>query len=196
VVAHVLRLRAALLVGALRGDSSHVVRAVVGLVALVALGIIGCLGILSLSDASPDRTATVMVWTGSALVLAFALAPALTGASDPLDPRRFAVFGLAPRGLIATLSIASLISAPLALVVVFAVSGVVVWVGHGASPALATVGAILGVLTCTFAGRVGYALAAIAVREGRGRSLVGLFALGALAGAEQLLGGALGKLFA
>lgn len=183
MVAHVLRLRAALLVGALRGDSSHVVRAVVGLVALVALGIIGCLGILSLSDASPDRTATVMVWTGSALVLAFALAPALTGASDPLDPRRFAVFGLAPRGLVATLSIASLISAPLALVVVFAVSGVVVWVGHGASPALATVGAILGVLTCTFAGRVGFALAAIAVREGRGRSLVGLFALGALGGA-------------
>ncbi len=183
MVAHVLRLRAALLVGALRGDSSHVVRAVVGLVALVALGIIGCLGILSLSDASLDRTATVMVWTGSALVLAFALAPALTGTPDPLDPRRFTVFGLAPRGLVAAVSVASLISAPLALVVVFAVSGVVVWAGHGASPVLATVGAILAILTCTFAGRVGFALAAIAVREGRGRSLVGLFALGALAGA-------------
>jgi ABC-2 type transport system permease protein len=160
-----------------------VARTAVGLVALVALGIIGCLGILSLSDASPDRASTVLVWTGSALVLAFALAPALTGTSDPLDPRRFAVFGLPPRGLIASLSVASLISVPLALVVAFAVSGVVVRVGHGASPALATVGAILAILTCAFAGRVGFALSAIAVREGRGRSLVGLVALAVLAGA-------------
>lgn len=183
MVAHVLRLRAALLVGALRGDSSSVVRAVVGLVALIALGIIGCLGILSLSDSSPERTGTVMVWAGSALVLAFALAPALTGTPDPLDPRRFAVFGLSPRGLIASLSIASLISVPLALVIAFAVSGAVVWVGHGVSPALASVGAVLSVLTCALAGRIGFVFATIAVREGRGRTLVGLFALGALAGA-------------
>ncbi len=182
MVAHVLRLRATLLVGALRGDSSHVVRAVLGLAALIAFAIIGCLGILSLTDASSDRTGTVLVWTGSALVLAFALAPALTGTPDPLDPRRFSVFGLAPRVLVATLSLASLISIPLALVVVLAVSGVVVRVDDGTSPVLATVGAILAVLTCALAGRVGFALATIAVREGRGGSLVGLFALGALAG--------------
>lgn len=186
MVAHVLRLRAALLVGALRGDSSHVVRAVAGLVALIALGVIGSFGVLSLADASAERTATVMVWTGSALVLAFALAPALTGTPDPLDPRRFAVFGLAPRGLIAMLSIASIISVPLALVVVLAVSGVVVQVDHGTTPALATVGAILAVMTCTLAGRVGFALATVAVREGRGGSLVGLLALGALAGAVPI----------
>lgn len=181
MVAHVLRLRAALLVGALRGDSSHVVRAVIVLVAMIVLGIVGCLGILSLADASSDRTGTVLVWTGSALVLAFALAPVLTGTPDPLDPRRFAVFGLAPRGLVATLTLASLISVPLALVVVLAVSGAAVWVGHGVSPALATVGAVLSVLTCALAGRVGFALTAIAVREGRAGSLVGLIALAALA---------------
>ncbi len=186
MVAHVLRLRATLLVGALRGDSSHVVRAVLGLVAMIALAIIGCLGVLSLTDASSDRTGTVLVWTGSALVLAFALAPALTGTTDPLDPRRFAVFGLAPRGLVAMLTLASLISIPLALVVVLAVSGVVVRVDQGTSPALAIVGAILAVLTCALAGRVGFALAAIAVREGRGESVVGLLALGALAGAVPI----------
>ena len=183
MVAHVLRLRAALLVGALRGDSTTVVRAAVGFVALVGLGIIGCLGILSLSDASAERTGEVMVWAGSALVLAFALAPVLTGAPDPLDPRRFAVFGLSARGLIGSLSIAALISVPLLLVAAFAVCGVIVWVGHGVSPTLAVVGAVLAVLTCAFASRVGFLLVSIALREGRGRSLVGLFALGALAGA-------------
>lgn len=183
MVAHVLRLRAALLVGALRGDSTHVVRAAVGFAALVAVGIIGCLGILSLSDASDDRAGTVLVWTGSAIVLAFAVAPALTGAPDPVDPRRFAVFGLSTRSLVGSLSIAALISVPIALVVAFAVCAVVVWVGHGAHPTLAILGAVLSVLTCAFAARVGFVLVAIAFREGRGRSLVGLFALGALAGA-------------
>lgn len=183
MVAHVLGLRAALLVGSLRGDSSRVVRAAVGLVALVALGIIGCLGILSLADASAERATTVIVWTGAALVLAFALAPALTGTPDPFDPRRFSVFGLAPRGLIAVLTLASIISVPLALVVALAISAVVVRTDHGASPALAVLGAVLAVVTCALAGRVGFTLATVAVREGRGGSLVGLIALGALAGA-------------
>lgn len=183
MVAHVLRLRAALLIGALRGDSTGVVRAAVGSVALVGLGILGCLGILSLADAPVDRTGTVLVWAGSALVLAFGLAPALTGAPDPLDPRRFAVFGLPSRALIGSLSIAALISVPLVLVAAFAVCSVVVWVGHGAGPILPILGAILAVLTCAFAGRVGFLLVSIAFGEGRGRSLVGLFALGALAGA-------------
>ncbi len=183
MVAHVLRLRAALLVGALRGDSTQVVRAALGAVALVALGIIGCLGILSLADASAERAGTVMVWTGSALVLAFALAPALTGAADPLDPRRFTVFGFSSRSLIGSLSLAALISAPLAIVIALAVCGAVVWVEHGASPMLAILGAIFAVLTCAFAARVGFLLVALAFREGRSRSLVGHVALGALAGA-------------
>lgn len=183
MVAHVLRLRAQLLVGALRGDSTYVTRAAAGLVALIVLGVIGCIGILSLADAPTDRAGTVLVWVGSALVLAFALAPALTGAPDPLDPRRFAVFGLSSRSLIGSLSVASLVSAPLALVAAFAVCGVIVWTGHDVNPALAIVGAILAVLTCAFAARVGFLLVSIAFRDGRGRSVAGLFALGALGGA-------------
>lgn len=182
MVAHVLRLRAALLIGALRGDSSHVLRALGGLIASIAVAAIGCLGVISLADAEAGRTSTVLVWTGSALVLAFALGPALTGAVDPLDPRRFSVFGLAPRRLSAVLSLASLISFPLALVLVLAVSALVAWQAHGQSLALAVFGAVLAILTCSLAARVGFALASLVVREGRGRSIAGLLALAALAG--------------
>ena len=183
MVAHVLRLRAALLVGALRGDSSYVVRRVVGLIVLVALTVTGCFGILSLADSSVGRTSTVLVWGGSALVLAFVLAPLLTGSPDPLDPRRFAVFGLSPRALTPTLTLASIVSVPVALVGALAASAAVVWSALGASTPLAVGGAVLAVLTCAFAARVGFVIAALAVREGRSSSIVGLLALGLLAGA-------------
>ena len=88
-----------MLLGALRGDRTHVARVVLGLLLLAGATAAGCWALLTLTDAPTDVAQTVILFGGSALTLGFALAPLIAGASDPLDPRRFAVFGLRERSL-------------------------------------------------------------------------------------------------
>ena len=64
MVAHVLRLRLALMLGALRGD--RVVRIVVGLLALAAATVAVCTAVLSLADAPLAVARTVLVLGGAA----------------------------------------------------------------------------------------------------------------------------------
>ena len=112
MAAHVLRLRVALLVGALRGDSGHVTRASLGLILLVGGTAAVCWGLLTLKDAPAEVVLAITVLGGAAVTLGFALAPLIGGVDDPLDPRRFAVLGL-PRGrLAAALAVAGFISVP------------------------------------------------------------------------------------
>ena len=132
VAAHVLRLRLALLVGALRGDSGHVTRACSASILLVG-GDGG--GLLGPADAGgmprprwrwPSRCSA-----GAAVTLGFALAPLIGGVDDPLDPRRFAVLGLARGRLAAVLAVAGFISVPIAVLIAVGVCTAIVWSAHG-----------------------------------------------------------------
>ncbi|HYP72790.1 MAG TPA: hypothetical protein VEP72_01775, partial [Microbacterium sp.] len=61
MAAHVLRLRFALLLGALRGDTGHVVRRVIALVLLIAATVAACWAMLTMRDAATDAVRTVTV---------------------------------------------------------------------------------------------------------------------------------------
>src|SRR5690606_9607418 len=91
VVAHILRLRFALMFGALRGE--HVVRTVVRLLIVIAATVTVCIAMMSLASAPLPVARTVVVLVAAAIMLGFLVGPVLTGAVDQLDPRRFAVFG-------------------------------------------------------------------------------------------------------
>lgn len=180
MAAHVLRLRIALLVGALRGDAAHVRRTVLGLLLLIGATAVACGALLTLRDASAAVVLAVIVLGGSAVTLGFALAPVIVGATDPLDPRRFAVLGL-PRGpLAAVLVIAGFLSLPTFALTAAAVCAAVVWGEQGVPWAAGTVGVVLGVATCVLLARVCMALTALFLRERRSRELSGLFALAVL----------------
>ena len=180
MVAHLLRLRLALLAGGLRGGTAHAARVIVGLV-LVALAVgAACWALLSLDDAPSDVVLAVTVLGGSAVTLGFALAPLIGAAADPLDPRRFALLGL-PRGrLTASLVVAGFISVPIAAMVALSVCVVIVWSAHGAPWPMAALGAVLGLATCVLLARVAMALTSLFLRERRSRELTGLFALAIL----------------
>lgn len=180
MAAYVLRLRLASLVGALRGDRRHVLRASAGLLVLAAATVAGGWGVLSLSDASLVEARAVTVLGGAAITLAFAVAPLVLGAVDPLDPRRFTVVGPAPGPLAAVLAVAGVLSVPIAIVLALAVCAAVMWTATGASPGLAALSVVLGVLTCSLLARVSEAVAALVVRERRSRELTGLFLVGVL----------------
>ena len=180
MAAHVLRLRIALLLGALRGDSAHVRRTVVGLVLLVGATAVSCWALLTLQDAATTVVLAVIVLGGSAVTLGFALAPLIAGATDPLDPRRFAVLGLPNGRLAAILAVAGLLSVPTFALIAVSVCAAIVWGEHGVPWGAASVGVVLGVLTCVLLARVCMALTALFLRERRSRELSGLFVLAVL----------------
>ncbi|MET0672789.1 MAG: hypothetical protein ABWY37_04790 [Microbacterium pygmaeum] len=180
MAAHVLQLRFALLIGALRGDVAHVARMVLGLLVLIAATAAACWGLLTMRDASTDALLAVTVLGGAALTLGFALAPLMVGATDPLDPRRFTVLGLPSGTLAATLAVAGFISVPTAVLTALAICVAVVWAEHGVDVPVVVVGAILAVTTCVLLARVCMALTALFLRERRSRELSGLFVLALL----------------
>lgn len=180
MVAHVLRLRAALLVGALRGTPGHVTRTILGVLVLVAAVAVACWAILSLRNASVPVAAVVTIVGGTAVTLGFAMAPLVAGATDPLDPRRFAVLGITPGPLAATLVLAGLVSVPILAIVAVNVCLVILWTAKGVPWSLAVVGAVLSVVTCILLARVCMALGAVFLRDRRSRELTGLFVLALL----------------
>ncbi|KAA9110294.1 hypothetical protein [Microbacterium rhizomatis] len=180
MAAYVLRLRAALLFGALRGDRAHVIRMSIGIAMLVAATVVTCWGLLSLRTAPIEVVLAVTVLGGSAVTLGFALAPLVVGATDPLDPRRFTAFGL-PSGRLATiLALAGLVSVPIMVLTALAVCLVLVWSAHGVAWPIGVIGAILAILTCALLARVCMALTSLFLRDRRSRELSGVFALAIL----------------
>jgi ABC-2 type transport system permease protein len=180
VAAHVLRLRLALVFGTLRGDARQVVRVSAALVVLAAATVAACWAMLTMRGAESDAVLAVTVLGGSAVALGFALAPVIAGIEDPLDPRRFALFGLDRSRLTVVLAAAGLVSVPILVLSAVAVSAAVVWSDHGVPLGVVMAGTLLGILTCSLLARVCMALATLYLRDRRSRELSGLFVLAVL----------------
>ncbi|TQJ31802.1 ABC-2 type transport system permease protein [Microbacterium sp. SLBN-146] len=177
MVAHVLRLRFALLVGALRGSVGHVTRLVIGGVLLIALTIAACWALISLGDAPVEELFAVTVLGGSAITLGFAIAPAVLGVDDPLDPRRFALLALHRGRLSAAIVVAAFVSVPVIATLAVAITSAVVWGRQGASWIAGALSVLVVVTTCVLAARVFLALSTLFLRERQSRELSGLFML-------------------
>jgi ABC-2 type transport system permease protein len=167
VVAHVLRLRLALLLGTLRDEPRRVTRAVAGLIVLAAAVAVGCWALLSLTEGPTATLAVVSVIGGAAVMLAFALGPVVAGGEDPLDARRFAVFGIAPGPLAAATAVAGFVSVPVAALVPLGVCLVVAWDAHGVPWPLGVVAVAAAVIACSLFARVAYGAIALVARGRR-----------------------------
>lgn len=175
MVAHVLRLRLDLLLGAWRGDGRHVARTVIGLVLLVGALTVVFIGVLQLRRVSDDVADAVTVVAGSAVTLGFFASALVGGFDDQLDPRRFAVFGVSPRKMAGVLLLAAVISAPVLGLIAVGVAVVTLWTSHGTPAALAVFAVVLGTLTCLLAAKIALAIGSLVLRERRSRELSGLF---------------------
>lgn len=175
MVAHVLRLRFDLLLGALRGDARQVTRTVVALVLLVVAIGAACAGVLRLRTVPDDVAFVVTVVACAALTLGFFVTALVGGIDDQLDPRRFAVFGVSPRATAGVVLLASIISIPVLGLIAVSVALVVMWTAHGVALTLAVVSAAVGVVTCMLAAKVGLAVGSLVLHERRSRELTGVF---------------------
>ncbi|WP_341954594.1 hypothetical protein [Microbacterium sp. LWH13-1.2] len=175
MAAHVLRLRAALLIGSLRGERR--LRTVIMLAVIVVLTSVVCAAVLSLDDAPVAVARTVIVLGSAALLLGFLVGPILVGAVDQLDPRRFAVFGVDERQMPWILALASFISVPSLALLAVNISVCVVAIRLGAPWLLAVVMSFVSLMSTILAARVGMAVNALVLPERRSRELTALFAL-------------------
>lgn len=176
MVAHVLRLRLDLLVGALRG--AHPARSVFAMLATAAVTAAVCAALLDLRSAPLATAQAIVVLSAGATFFAFLLAPMLTGTPDQLDPRRFGPFGVDEKRMPWILALASLISVPsfalIAINIVFVTAAISV--ADIAWPVAVLAGAV-SALSTALAARIGMAVSAIALPERRSRELVVLFTI-------------------
>jgi ABC-2 type transport system permease protein len=179
VVAHVLRLRFALLLGALRAGPGERARTVAVFLAVVVGVVVVCAGITALGAVSTEAAFVVTVLGGSAIAVGYALASPISGTADQLDPRRFATLGLAPRPLAGAILLAGVVSVPMLALAAVAVAIGAMWAARGAGAA-AVVGPLLAFLTCLLLARVGAAVGALFGGHRRSRELTGLFILALL----------------
>jgi ABC-2 type transport system permease protein len=125
-------------------------------------------------ESSTAAVAAITVFCGATLTLAFALAPIVAAVTDPLDPRRFRVFALAPDPLAGALALAGLFSVPVLGLVALAVCAAVVWVAAGATVIAAIMATIIGVATCVLFARCALGVAGLIFGDRRSRELSGL----------------------
>jgi ABC-2 type transport system permease protein len=177
MVAQLLQLRLDLLAGEIRQSVARSVLVVVGsLVALVA-AVAAAVLIGGLRTATPDVTAGVIVPVGALLTLGFTVIPLAVGVGDQLDPRRFAVFGIARRPLAVGLAVAGLVGVPVVAVAVVAVAQSVAWMRSAGVGAAGVLAAVLVVLTCALVARVATTIGAWLLASHRTRDAAWLVVL-------------------
>ncbi|OII12160.1 hypothetical protein [Curtobacterium sp. MCBA15_008] len=177
MVAQLLRLRADLLAGEVRGSARRSVLVVLGSLAGLVAAVFVATEVIALRDASAELARSVVVPVGTLIAFAFTIVPLVVGRSDQFDPRRFTVFGIGRRDLAVGLGVAGLIGIPVVGVAIVAVAQSVTWMRGAGSGVLGVVGGLLAIATCALLIRVGSAVGSALIGAHRSRDAGWLVAL-------------------
>ncbi|MDR7157849.1 transporter [Arthrobacter sp. BE255] len=155
MVAHLLRLKLALLRNGLRRSPWQLVGMAFG--GLYALGVVGALvvALVLLRRADPELAQTAVVLGGSAALLGWGIVPVAASAVDmTLDPARFTTSAIPMRQLLTGLALGGLIGIPGIATALVALATVWTWARGPLAAVAALVGAAVGVLSCIVLSRV------------------------------------------
>ncbi|MFJ5860426.1 transporter [Pseudarthrobacter sp. NPDC092439] len=155
MVAHLLRLKLALLRNALRRSPWQLAGMV--LAALYALGVVAAAAIVlvALRSAPHEVAYTAVVLGGAAVIGGWGVVPVVASAADlTLDPSRFTTFAVPVPQLLTGLALGGLLGVPGLATLLAALATVATW-STGIIPALAALaGALLGVAGCVILAKV------------------------------------------
>lgn len=154
MVAHLVRLKLAILGNGLRRSTWQVIGLVVA--ALYGLGVIGLLlvGLVALSLQDPELRRTVLVIGGSATVLGWWVVPLVAFGSDAtLDPDRFARFPVPRRTLMLGMGLGALVGVPGAATVLAVLGAAGAWWRSPVALLVALVGGALGLAAAVVGSR-------------------------------------------
>ena len=181
MVAQFLRLKLALLGNSFRRRPWQLTGMFLALVWALVLAVVVTIGIASLVALTADIARAIVIVFGTVVMLGFFLLPLVYGADDPLDPRRFGLFGIPASKLAVSIAVAAAVSIPTAVLAVFSVAQVVTWSRDAQSTVLAIVAAVIIIPTGVLAARVSTAVAAFYLASRRVREFAGIVLVAVLA---------------
>jgi len=170
-----LKLR--LLANTFRRGPWQIVGVFIALLYGLGAALIGVVGLVALRGAPVALAGTVVTSAGALVVLGFLLVPLAFGVDDTLDPRAFALFGLSTTRLAVGLVVTAFIGVPSVALVIVAIAQIGIWSRDPFATALAVVGALIIVVTCTLSARVSTSIAAFLLATRRAREISTLVAL-------------------
>lgn len=144
MVAHLLRLKAALLRNGFRRSPWQLVGVIIGGIYGLGVAVMLLVGMFFLGGQAPDLVSTVLVLGVALVTLGWAVIPVLAAGVDlTLDPARFSSFTIPPRQLVIGLLLSGFIGVPgLVTLLLFAGQGLA-W---RVQPGLVVLGVVCGVL--------------------------------------------------
>ncbi|NQX12860.1 ABC transporter permease [Microbacteriaceae bacterium VKM Ac-2855] len=173
MVARLLGLRLAVLVGGFRKGILHGLGLVVAAVYLVAVTVALVVALGAVRGASDAAFAADVVTAGGAVILlGFLLLPLFFGGQDAMDPRSFALYGIPTPTLAAGLALAGVLSLPVLALAVVGFASVGLW-GAGTA-VLAVASVLLGVATAAVLGRLATAVSAFLFPGRAAREALGI----------------------
>lgn len=155
MVAHLVRLKLALLRGGLRSSVWKVVGLVLGAVYAVLLVVLAVAGLLALGvQGDRELPRTVLTLAGTVLVAGWWLLPLVAfGVDSTLDPARFRLFPIPRHRLLLGLALAGLVGLPGVATLVVALATPLAWWRDLAAVPAALVGGLLGTAICVVGSR-------------------------------------------
>ena len=191
MVAHLVRLKLALLRNIFRRSRTQAIGAVVAIVYFSVL-VVGLTVIVASFRSTLETAQVVIPLAGAAAIVLWTVLPLFSFGADPtLDPGRFATYAVPHRDLAVGLIAAALVSLPSVASTVLAAGVVFAWSHTLASTLVAVVSTATGLLTAITTSRWVCALLTNAISSRRGRDVVavlGLVLVVLLAPAVLLLG--------
>jgi ABC-2 type transport system permease protein len=172
VVAHLLRLKLTLLRNGLKRSVWQVVGLVV--LSLYALGGLAAAtaGLVALSLADPDLIRTVLVLTGSLVVIGWWIVPLVAfGIDSTLDPSRFVTFAIPRRSLLTGLAASGLIGIPGVVTTLLVIAAALTWWHHPVALLVSVPLVPLALATCVVGSRASTTLLAPLMARRRYREL-------------------------
>jgi ABC-2 type transport system permease protein len=177
VVAHFLRLKFALLANSFRRNPWQVLGLIVGLFYGVGTAAIIVASLFELRLVEVDIARDTVIVMGAIIVLLFTTLPLALGMDDPLDPRKFGLFGINTTRLSALLIVGAIVSIPAIVISVIALAQLVTWSRDGVSELLAILAFALIVVTCLLSSRISTSLAAFLLSTRRARDLTAIISI-------------------
>jgi len=189
VVAHLIRLRWALLVNGLRRSPWQLVGVILGGVYVAGLLVLAAAGLTALGVTAPAQAAPLAVIAGSLVVLGWAVVPVLlTGMDGSMEPQRFALYPIKHSTLATGLTLAGFVGVPGLATLLFLELSSLAYVRSLLALLINVVAAVGAALMAQLLARTGIAVAGmVATRRGVRESasvlvFLPLFFIGPLAG--------------
>ncbi|MGN6752780.1 MAG: hypothetical protein ACTHJJ_09520, partial [Intrasporangium sp.] len=177
MVAHLVRLKLALLRNIFRRSRAQAIGAILGIVYFGFLVVMAGVGVATMRGDLPEARLYVPLG-GALLILAWGLLPLLTFGTDPtLDPARFTTFAIPYRQLATGLVLAGVLGLPAIACALVIAGTLVTWSVSVLAALVAVVSAVAGLLTCVTLSRWVSALASTAMSSRRGRDVTAILGL-------------------